>query len=276
MELNTARMFEGYAGVIVSGASSGLGEAMVKKIHDLRRDLPILSISRSQPRLHDPVLSLKHVFCDLSNVARTSKCFSEIKAFLTELDENGKLLVINNSGVGAYGSFPEDDMEKLGGIIDLNVRGTVHLTALLLPFVKKRGGAIVNLSSLAAFQPTPFLSVYGASKAFLLHWSLSLREELRGTGVTVLAACPGPVRTNFFRAAGFTRRLENVSGRDPDQVASAVLRALSKGKAVMTLGWRDWFLAAFVARLPLTWAARLSGAVLRRLRLERFKDRSSE
>ncbi|MFP6899645.1 MAG: SDR family NAD(P)-dependent oxidoreductase [Opitutales bacterium] len=106
-------------------------------------------------------------------------------------------------------------MEKLGAVIDLNVRGAVHLTALLLPFLKNRGGAIVNICSLAAFQPTPFVSVYGASKAFLLHWSLSLREELRWTEVAVLAACPGPIRTNFFRAAGLIRRLDNLSGRGP-------------------------------------------------------------
>ena len=224
--MNAARRFEGYAAAIVTGASSGLGEAMVKRIRKLQRDLPILSISRSEPLLH-------------------------------------------------YGEFPEDDFTKLGAMIDLNVRGVVHLTYFLVPWLKNRGGAIVNVSSLAAFQPTPFLSVYGATKAFLLHWSLSLGEELRGTGVHVLAACPGPTRTNFFRSAGFTRRLENVAGRDPDEVAEAVFRSLFKGRAVMTCGLRDWFLATFAARLPRTWSARLSGGILRRMRLTRFKEGGS-
>ncbi len=270
--MNAARRFEGYAGAIVTGASSGLGEAMVKRIRELQRDLPILSISRSEPRLHYPEIPIKHVSCDLSNDVRINSCFSEVESFLDELENGGKLLLINNSGVGAYGGFPEDDFTKIGAMIDLNVRGVVHLTAFLVPWLRKHGGAIVNVSSLAAFQPTPFLSVYGATKAFLLHWSLSLREELRGAGVDVLAACPGPVRTNFFRSAGFTRRLGNVKGRDPEQVAAAVFRSLFKGRAVMTCGLRDWFLAAFAARLPRAWSSRLSGSVLRRLRLERFKE----
>lgn len=270
-ELSAARRFEGYAGAIVTGASSGLGEAMVKRIHGLNENLPILSISRSKPILHYPENILKHVSCDLSNGPNIKTCFPEVENFLKTLGDNGKLLLINNSGVGAYGSFPEEDFSKLGSMIDLNVRAVVHLTCKLLPFMKKRGGAIVNVSSLAAFQPTPFLSVYGATKAFLLHWSLSIREELRDSSIHVLAVCPGPIRTNFFRAAGFTRRLGNVSGRDADDVAVAVFDSLFKGRAVMTFGFRDWFLAVVAARLPRTWLSRLSGSILRKLRLERFK-----
>ena len=270
--MDAARRIEGFAGAIVTGASSGLGEAIVKKIRELKANLPILSISRSEPVLHIPEFTLKHVSCDLFNQARIISCFPEVKGFVEGLEENGKLLLVNNSGIGAYGEFPEDEFAKLGAMIDLNVRGVVHLTSLMMPLLKARGGAIVNVSSLAAFQATPYLSVYGATKAFLLHWSLSLREELRPSGVTVLAACPGPVRTNFFRAAGFKRRLDNVSGRNPDEVASAVLQACFKGRAIMTFGFRDWFLAAWASRLPKTWSSRLSGAALRRLRLDRFKE----
>jgi uncharacterized protein len=268
--LSASRRFEGYAGAIVTGASSGLGEAMVKRIHALNENLPILCISRSKPILHYPENILKHVSCDLSNGAAIKSCFPEVENFMEALVVDGKLLLINNSGVGAYGSFPEEDFSKLGPMIDLNVRAVVHLTSKLHSFIVKRGGAIVNVSSLAAFQPTPFLSVYGATKAFLLHWSLSLREELRDSDVQVLAVCPGPIRTNFFRAAGFTRRLGNVSGREPDDVAVAVFHSLFKGRAVMTFGFRDWFLAVVAARLPRTWLARLSGSILRKLRLERF------
>ena len=273
--MNAARRFEEYAGAVITGASSGLGEAMVKKIRELKGNFPIISISRSEPRLHYPEYSLKHVSCDLSNAGSIISCFPTVMDFVEGLDGDGKLLLINNSGIGAYGEFPEDDFTKLGSMIDLNVRGVVHLTCLLIPFLKTRGGSIVNVSSLAAFQPTPYLSVYGATKAFLLHWSLSLGEELRTKGVKVLAVCPGPVKTNFFRAAGFKRRLGNVDGRDPDEVAALVLRSLLKGKAVMTCGWRDWLIAAFASRLPHPLAARLSGAVLRRLRLNRFKEEAT-
>lgn len=270
--MNAVRRFEEYAGAIVTGASSGLGEAMVKKIRDWGGDFPIITISRSEPCFHYPEYSTKHVSCDLSNAAAIISCFPAIKDFLDDLEADGKLLLINNSGIGAYGEFPEDDFVKLGSMLDLNVRAVVHLTSLLMPYLETRGGNIVNVSSLAAFQPTPYLSVYGATKAFLLHWSLSLGEELRTKGVKVLAACPGPVRTNFFRSAGFQRRLDNVSGREPDQVAAKILQSMLKGKPVLTCGYVDWFLAVVVSRLPLGWIARLSGATLRRLRLNRFKE----
>lgn len=88
-------------------------------------------------------------------------------------------------------------------MIDLNVRAVVDLSSRLLPVILPRGGTIVTIASTAAFQPTPFLATYGATKAFVRNWSLALNEDLRGIKVRTLTVCPGPTRSNFFKAAGF-------------------------------------------------------------------------
>ena len=92
-------------------------------------------------------------------------------------------------------------------MLDVNIDAVVQLTAGMLPLMRVRGGAVVTVASTAAFQPTPYLAAYGASKAFVLHWSLALNEELRGTGVRALAVCPGPTATDFFHRAGLKQGL---------------------------------------------------------------------
>ncbi|MDP4694598.1 MAG: SDR family NAD(P)-dependent oxidoreductase, partial [Opitutales bacterium] len=106
-------------------------------------------------------------------------------------------------GYGDYGRMPDLDIGKQLNMIDLNVRAVVDLTTRLLPQLLERGGAIVNIASTSAFQPTPFLATYGATKAFVLNWTLALNEDLRGTSVRALAICPGPTRSNFYKSAGF-------------------------------------------------------------------------
>lgn len=158
-------------------------------------------------------------------------------------------------------------------MIDVNVRGPVFLTGILADLLLASRGAVVNIASTAAFQPTPHLSTYGATKAFLLHWSLGLSEEWKSGGVGVLAVCPGPTETAFFREAGFREApLKKGSGQTADEVAAITLKALRKGKSLVTCGAGNRFMAASASKLPKTWAARLTGAIMRRLRLERFQE----
>src|SRR5690606_7363430 len=102
-------------------------------------------------------------------------------------------------GFGGYGTVETVGLHHQLSMVDLNVKAVIHLTALLLPDLRQRGGDIVNVGSTAAFQPTPYLATYGATKAFVFNWSLALGEELRGSGVRVLCLCPGPTESNFFR-----------------------------------------------------------------------------
>src|SRR5690606_15585938 len=128
-----------------------------------------------------------------------SEASSKLLIFLQNEVPPGRILLINNAGFGFYGAFPEPDRSTLREMVAVNVGAVVDLTARLLPLLEARGGAIVTVASIAAFAPTAYMATYGASKAFLVNWSLALSEELRGRGVATLAVCPGPTATEFHR-----------------------------------------------------------------------------
>lgn len=191
---------------------------------------------------------------------------AEVRAFLASAGPAGKILLINNSGGGSFGAFAALPLERELGLIDLNVRGLVQLTGLLLPELQARGGAILNIASALAYVPAPYATTYAATKAFVLHWSLGLREELRASGVPVVAVCPGTTATPFFATAG--AQGDATASRltlTPDAVAAAALRALARGRAQVVPGFWNRMLIALLVCLPKTWAARLAaGAMAKR------------
>jgi short-subunit dehydrogenase len=184
----------------------------------------------------------------------------------------GRILLVNNSGFGAYGHFPEPNLAHQLEMLDVNIRGLVQLTGLFLPVLKRRGGAIINVASTAAFQPTPYLAAYGASKAFVLHYSLALNEELRGSGVRALAVCPGPTATEFFRRAGLKQgSVADSLSMSCDEVVMASVRALGAGRSVVVTGWKNKLSAFFASKLPKAVAARGAALVLERYRLKQVQ-----
>jgi hypothetical protein len=170
-------------------------------------------------------------------------------------------VLINSAGFTQFGHFVDLDEAGMLELLGVNVTALAHLTHLVLPGMVARGrGIVVNLSSNAAFQPGPLMATYHASKAFVLNFSLALTEEVRGTGVTVTALCPGPTRTRFqARAAMEDSKL--VKGRNlpsADDVVRWGWKLAKDGKpfAVHTSRWR---LAAFGTRLlPRSTAARMA------------------
>jgi short-subunit dehydrogenase len=185
----------------------------------------------------------------------------------------GELLLVNNSGFGDYGPMQEADIDKQLNMIDLNIRAVVDLTARLLPLMQERGGVVMNIASTAAFQPTPYLATYGATKAFVLNWSMALNEDLRGTKVRAMAVCPGPTRSNFFKRAGFETPPMEAGGFNKmldmtsDEVAERALRGLAKGKSLVVTGWKNKCIAFFGSKTPRVWVTRIGGAILRKMRL---------
>jgi short-subunit dehydrogenase len=154
-------------------------------------------------------------------------------------------------------------------MIDVNVSAVVHFTGLLLPLMKRRGGTILTVASTAAFQPTPYLATYGATKTFVLHWSLSLNEELRGTGVRTLAVCPGPTSTQFFRRAGLQKgSVADSLGQTSEQVVAEALCAVAAGRSLLVTGWKNKLLTGLAPLFPRTLVARVSALVLARYRLK--------
>lgn len=271
---NDIAYFKRFSVIIITGGSSGIGSSIIKAIENLGSNLLVCNLSRSKP---DVFLGENgvHFAADLSDPVALQVAAEDLLVRLQDAPP-GKVLLVNNSGFGDYGCLPDLDIAKQLKMIDLNVRAVVDLTARLLPGIRARGGTVVNIASTAAFQPTPFLATYGATKAFVRNWSLALHEDLRGTGVRALVVCPGPTRTNFFQAAGFTHPPMGESGpgaldMTSDEVALRTLRAIAREKTMIVTGWKNHCIAFFGSKLPITWVSRLGALILRKLRLEQHK-----
>ena len=210
---------------------------------------------------------VRHFACDLARAEEVAAAADRVLATLATEAPAGRVLLVNNSGIGGFGRFPAPSAARQLEIIDVNVRAVVDLTARLLPCLQGRGGAIINVASVVAYAPTPFCATYGASKAFLLNWSVALAEEMRGTAVRVLAVSPGTTRTEFFTGTGaaapdaIARR-----GMAPDEVVHAAFTALADGKTSVVPGWVNRLASVAGSLLPKATAARIArGAMERRV-----------
>lgn len=257
--------------IIITGGSSGIGCSIIKAIMKLMPDVVLCNLSRSKPDIFLGKMGV-HLTTDLSDAESLESAAAELKQIIAA-SPVGEVLLVNNSGFGDYGLFQESEIDKQLNMIDLNVRAIVDLTRKLLPVMQQRGGAVMNIASTAAFQPTPYLSTYGATKAFVLNWSLALNEELRGTKVRAMAVCPGPTRSNFFKRAGFetppmqSGGLNAMLDMSSDQVAELALIGLAKGKSLIVTGWMNKCIAFFGSKTPRVLVTRIGGAILRKMRL---------
>ena len=269
-----SKYFTRFSVIIVTGGSSGIGCSIIKAILKIRPQVHVCNLSRSKP---DFFLGENgtHLPVDLSDAQALGEAAQSLKARLTHAPK-GEVLLVNNSGFGDYGRMPELDIDKQLNMIDLNIRAVVDLTARLLPTMLDRGGVVVNIASTAAFQPTPFLATYGATKSFVRNWSLALNEDLRGTKVRALAICPGPTRSNFFKAAGFKtppmgRGANKGLDMTSDEVATRTLRAIAKGRSIHVTGWKNRCIAFIGSKLPIVAVIRVGGIILSKMRLEEHR-----
>jgi short-subunit dehydrogenase len=159
--------------------------------------------------------------------------------------------------MGDYGTFADADWEKMASMMRLNMEGLTHLTHLFLPAMRERQrGAIVNISSLASILPIPDFAVYAATKAYVSSFSEALRIELREDGISVLAVCPGPVRTEFGAVAARGEGEAFDGMRDwfyvkKEQVVAEAIRAMDADKVRVYPGWQIALAAAGISLLPL-------------------------
>ena len=267
--------FKRFSVIIITGGSSGIGCSIIKAIQKIAPEAQLCNLSRSKPDI-----SLgengQHYPVDLSDAQALTGAAKALKAKI-ESAPDGEVLLVNNSGFGDYGRLPDLEIDKQLSMIDLNVRAVVDLSARLLPAMLPRGGTIVTIASTAAFQPTPYLATYGATKSFVRNWSLALGEDLRDTQVRTLAVCPGPTRSNFFKAAGFeTPPMDQGANQgldmSSDQVAAYTLRAISQERSLIVTGWKNRLISFFGSQLPLVAATRISAGILRKMRLEKYKS----
>ena len=197
---------------------------------------------------------------DLAQPGAEEELAAQVSAAGLEVD-----LLVNNAGVGHTGRFQEEPPDRLQGMVDLNVRAVVALTRRFLPaMVERRRGAIVNVVSMSAFQPVPYLATYAATKAFVLSLTEALATELEGTGVKVQALCPGNIPTEFQQVAGtehaaFTR----TPPMSAAAVAEASLRALDRGQVVVIPGTRDRIMVGLQRFAPRSLVLRIAAGLFR-------------
>jgi short-subunit dehydrogenase len=192
---------------LVTGASSGIGEEFARALAARGSNLVLaarsserlLSLAEDLARVHG--VRTHHVSVDLATPGGAEELLSALAAMGVFVE-----LVVNNAGFGSAGPLASLDAEREARMVSLNCGAVAALSrGLLDPMVLAKHGGIINVASTAAFQPTPYMATYGATKAFVLSFTLALAAELAGTGVRVLALCPGPVRTGFQAAAGLSR-----------------------------------------------------------------------
>ena len=249
---------------VVTGASSGIGAAFARELG--RRGEALVLVARRAERLSEiareiggDVVTLP---LDLSTPSGPGELCSELEARGIAVD-----LLVNNAGVGLRGTVASEPRDRLLGIVDLNCRTVVDLTRRVLPgMIERRRGRIVNVVSMAAFQPVPYLAVYAASKAFALSFTEGLEAELKGTGIRVQALCPGNIPTEFQQVAGTQGSLyDRTPGMSAEAVARASLRALERR------GGR--LIPRFMDRLTLATQALTPRGVVVRVVAELFRPR---
>lgn len=266
---------ENYAAALITGASSGIGEAFARRL--AADGLDLMLVARSTPRLAALARELK-ASCGV-RVEVLSMDLAQPDAGLRVKEAADDLglaidLLINNAGVGLIGPSHKLDAARIQSMIALNVTGLVDLTQAFLPALLARGrGAIVNLASMAAFQPTPYMTAYGATKAFVLSYSEGLWAEYRKRGLRVVAVCPGPVDTGFFEATGRPETRAAVPRRlmlKADRVVRESLEALARNQSVVVPGGFGQSLLADLPRwAPREWVAAGVATVLGRSTRER-------
>ena len=238
---------------LVTGASSGIGRELAERFAADGSDLVV--VARSEDRLRDLAERLHDEYGVHVTVAAKDLTDPEAPAALAEALRERDLTVdvlVNNAGFATSGAFVETDADRERDEILLNVVALTDLTKRFLPRMVRRGeGRVLNVASLAGFQPGPYMAVYYATKAYVLHFSEAVWYELRETPVSVTALCPGPVETNFASRAGVgeTRNFEG-GGADPADVARAGYDGMRAGKRVVVPSTRSKLLARSGRMLP--------------------------
>ncbi len=271
---NLKYILEPYSAIIITGGSSGIGKAFIDFIRKCNAKVFVFNLSRTIPESFSQDEYFKHFTCDLESREQIHATVRDLLSEISNKSPKGKIMLINNSGFGSYGYFPEPDANHQASMVSVNAVAPVLLTALLLPQLKQSGGSIINIASTSAFQPTPYMATYGASKIFLLHWSMALNQELKQNHIPVLAVCPGPTSTAFFKRAGFRESVLDGSwkGLTVDDVVRTSLNALAGKKSYVVCGFNNKLLAFFSSSLPRAFSAWLARIILNIFRLKQYEQ----
>jgi len=244
---------------LVTGASAGLGVEFARQLS--KRGYRLVLAARRKDRLDELSSELgnaRAVGIDLSKPTAADN-------LMADLDDNGETveLLVNNAGFGLVGSFAELNSRLERQMIDLNAGTLSDLCRAVAPaMIERRSGGIINVASIAAFQPGPKMAVYFATKAFVLSLTEALHEELKPHGVKVSCLCPGPTRTEFGEVAGFGgNAVFDRVAMGASEVVEIGLKGYEANRAVVIPGWMNKVTAASTRFAPRSVVRKVAGAI---------------
>jgi short-subunit dehydrogenase len=252
---------------LVTGASSGIGESLARRIAQEHR--PLVLVARRADRLEALARELRDRHqADAHVLAADLTKAGAIAGLLAEIDRQGLVVdwLVNNAGFGTSGRFDKLPVDGELEEIRLNVEALVELTGRCLPAMVQRGrGAVVNVASVAAYMPSPYMATYAATKAFVLSFTEALVVELRGTGVQALCVCPGFTKTEFQDVAKVdSNAVPAMAWMTSDAVADDAVRAVMRGESgVLVNGRMNSAFATLTKLVPRGALARVVGASMR-------------
>jgi short-subunit dehydrogenase len=243
---------------LITGASSGIGKAVAFELAGRGYNLFLTSwdeepLRQTAADFHQQFnVETRAYVADLTRRESVDGLMQALFAPPIEIE-----ILVNNAGFGVGGEFLKTDLARELDLVNLQLVATLKLTKAVLPqMVARKKGRILNVASVYSFAPVPFQAVYSACKAFLLTFSESLRGELKGTGVTVTALCPGTVRTEFRSRAGIAHR-NQAAGATPEAVAKIAVRQTLRGKHLAVPGFTSKVFVFFARRLPVSVVPRI-------------------
>ena len=255
--------------VLITGASSGIGRELAKKF--AKRGFDLVLTARNTTKLAelkaeilmDRKVDIECFSYDLSLNNAPHELYEKIK------EKNIRVsILVNNAGYGDYGKFIKGDIDKYCNMVDVNIRSLMVLTYLFIKDMKEdHYGHIINVASIAGFMPGPYMTVYYASKAFVLSFSLALKEELQEDDIKITTLCPGPVDTDFWDRAGTSMSTVKklLFARKPSQVAKTALKAFDNNKGLVIDGALNKALVYGSRLLSPQYLARITGKIQSKL-----------
>jgi len=243
---------------LITGASAGLGAEFARQL--VPKGHRLVLVARRKDRIDALAAELgnaRSLPLDLSEPGAAAKLMADVAAHGEHV-----ATLINNAGFGLTGRFAAQEPQRLRQMIDLNCGVLTELCHAVVPgMIERKGGAILNVASTAAFQPGPGMAVYFATKAFVLSLTEALHEELRPFGIKVSALCPGPTATEFGEVAGFGKAIPKFAIAEAGPVVRAGLQGLQRNKAVVIPGLLNKLSGQGHRLLPRAALRRIAGAI---------------
>lgn len=236
---------------LITGASTGMGEFFAREY--AKKGHPLILVARSKDKLEQISCELKKQYAiqvyviaqDLSLINAAETLFKTCQELNIEVD-----FLINNAGFGLSGDFEKQALSQIQEMIILNVLTLTKLTHLFLPQLKKHRGRVLNVSSMAGFQPSPYIACYAATKAYILNFSESVNEELKNSGVSITTLAPGVTETSFFDRAGMHIDPQYFYIMKPEEAVQYGIIAAEKRRSLIIAGWPNRLFVFMLRFLP--------------------------